>query len=153
MKKIILIALVAFSLNATAQKSPLTPRWGSGFGNDNTGRALTWDYNVIVDAAGSDSVSIAPNNYENIYKVALIDSVTIKNIPTFRLRGSDTAFRSYVGDKMTIIATSASSGKKLKFSNANIVSVGTATTSTNNRAVVSFIFDGLKWVETNRTVQ
>lgn len=142
MKKLlfILAAMVAvFAANAQST----TPRWGSGPNNDNTGRVLTWKYQSITDAAGADSVTLVPSAYNSTIRVALTDSFFFK---------SPSVKQSFAADVLTIVASGAS-GTKVKFAGSNFISAGTATLSTGGRAVVTFIFDGAKWVEQSRVVQ
>jgi hypothetical protein len=142
MKKLsFLIAFVAVSVFATAQST--TPRYGSGVGNDNTGRVLTYKYQTASDAVGADTVTLSPNAWETIVRIAVVDSVVI---------GNPNVTRSYAGDNIKIVASGAS-GKKVKFSGSNILSAGTATLSSVGRAVITLVFDGAKWVESCRTVQ
>ena len=142
MKKILFILVFAFtSIISNAQST--SPRFGTTPGNDNTGRVLTYAYKSATDAAGADSLYLIPSAYRTIVRIALTDSFTMKN---------PSVVRSYAGDNIVIVASGAS-GKKLKFTGANWLSTGTATLSSVGRAVISFIFDGAKWVEVDRTVQ
>lgn len=136
----LLVALVAF-VAANAQST--TPRWGSGPNNDNTGRVLTWNYKTVTDAAGADSVTLVPGAYNTTVRVALTDSIFFK---------SPSVKQSFAADVLTIVA-SGSSGAKVKFAGTNFISAGTATLSSLGRAVITFIFDGAKWVEQSRVVQ
>lgn len=143
MKKLIFIlSLVVFAIGVNAQST--SPRFGTTAGADNTGRVLTYKYQTVTDASGADSTTLNPNAWETIVRVALTDSVYFK---------SPVVTRSYAGDRLVIVASSASSGKKVKFAGTNFVTTGTATTSTSNRAVITLIFDGAKWVESGRVVQ
>lgn len=143
MKKIAFIFLIVLGANIAKAQST-SPRFGTRAGSDNTGRVLTYKYQSVTDAAGADSVTLNPSAWETIVRIALVDSVFLN---------SPVVTRSFAGDKLVVIASSASSGKKLKFAGTNFISTGTATTSTGNRAVVKFVFDGAKWVESDRTVQ
>ncbi|CAB4136040.1 hypothetical protein UFOVP579_12 [uncultured Caudovirales phage] len=137
---VLLIALVSFTLTTTAQST--TPRWGNGVSSDNTGRALNWKYQTVTDATGADSTTLAPSAYQTVVRVAVIDSFYFK---------SPVVTKSYAGDNLMIVASGAS-GKKVKFAGTNFISAGTATISTNGRAVICFIFDGAVWVEKSRVV-
>ncbi len=142
MKK--LFALIAFVFAvAVVNAQSTSPRFGTAKNQDNTGRVLTYTYNTWTDAQGADSTAITPNAYQSYYRVALVDSFTVKN---------PVVTRSYAGDRITIIASGAS-GKFLKFTGSNWISGGTATLSSGGRAVISFVFDGAKWVEAGRVVQ
>lgn len=133
--------LIAASFAVNAQST--SPRWGTGANNDNTGRVLTYAYKSITDAAGADSTQLVNTAYSTTVRVALVDSFYFKN---------PNVTKSYASDRLVIVASGAS-GTKLKFNNTNFISAGTATLSTNGRAVISFVFDGAKWVEDGRYVQ
>jgi hypothetical protein len=142
MKNFILsfIAIFAFAV-VNAQST--SPRFGTTANQDNTGRALNWKYVSAVDAAGADSLALYPNAYNTTVRVTLTDSFTLKQ-PNIT--------RSYAADVINIVA-SGSSGAKLKFSGSNFQTAGAATLSSGGRAVITLIFDGVKWVESARVVQ
>lgn len=144
MKKLIGVLFFAFVGLAVNAQSTL-PRWGSGANNDNTGRALHYNYKTIADATGTDTVSFTPAAWETVVRVALTDSICVsfKSLAT-----------SYAGDIVKFIA-SGTSGSILKFTSTNSYLVGgsKATLSSLGRAVVTFVFDGAKWVESGRLVQ
>lgn len=133
--------LIAASFGVQAQST--SPRWGTGANNDNTGRVLTYSYKSITDAAGADSIQLVNTTYSSTVRLALVDSFYFK---------SPVVTKSYASDRLYIVVSGAS-GTKVKFANGNFISAGTATLSTNGRAVINFIFDGAKWVETGRYVQ
>ena len=141
MKKLIsfLIAIIAI-VSVNAQST--SPRWGSAKNEDNTGAVLTWKYTTLNDAIGADSVIIAPNAYTSVYKFTVVDSIYFKT-PVLK--------NSYLGDNISLIAT-GSTGGKIKFASTNLVTSGTATLSSGGKAVIKFIFDGAKWVESDRSV-
>jgi len=142
MKKILFIlSFVAFSFVSNAQST--TPRFGSGVGNDNTGRVLTYVYTSVTDAAGADSVTLKPNAWETVVRITLVDSLMLN---------SPSVTRSFAGDRMELVVSGAS-GKKVKFAATNFITAGTATLSTSGRSVISLIFDGAKWVESGRVTQ
>lgn len=141
MKKLIsfLIAIIAI-VSVNAQST--SPRWGSAKNEDNTGAVLTWKYTTVSDAIGADSVIIAPNAYTSVYKFTVVDSIYFKT-PVLK--------NSYLGDNISLIAT-GSTGGKIKFASTNLVTSGTATLSSGGKAVIKFIFDGAKWIESDRSV-
>ena len=146
MKKLfsfLLVLSVLFSGVLSAQST--TPRFNinTPLNGSNTGSVLSYGYKYLTDQTGADSVSILPTYYKVVYRVTLTDSFTFKQ-PTIT--------SSYAGDNITIIASGAS-GTKVKFTGTNWLTSGTATLSTAGRAVIDLVFDGLKWVESNRTVQ
>jgi hypothetical protein len=138
-----LIALFAFIFTMSMVNAQSTsPRFGTAKNTDNTGRVLTFKLVSVTDAAGADSVTIAPNAWETIYKVAALDSLTFK---------SPTVTNSYYGDQITLQIT-GTSGDLVKFTGTNWVSAGTATLSSGLNAIITFRFNGTKWVEQSRVV-
>lgn len=135
--------MLAIGMIATVSAQSTSPRWGTGPNNDNTGRALTYAYSSIVDATGADSAFVYPNAYSSTIRVTLTDSIYL-NFSNIK--------KSFASDHVIIVASGAS-GTKVKFSTANVISTGTATLSAGGRAVIKFIFDGVKWVEDDRAVQ
>jgi len=143
MKKLIAIIFL-FSLAFATFAQSTSPRFGTLKNQDNTGRVLNYKLVTVTDVAGADSVICKPNAWTTIYKVTLLDSLTLKQ---------PTVTYSYLGDNIEIIASCTSGTPKLKFYGTNWLSAGTATLSSNKRAVIKFVFDGAKWVETGRYVQ
>jgi len=143
MKNLFSIAiLIAFVATSFAQST--SPRFGTGNNQDNTGRALTYKYVSVTDAAGADSVIAKPSAFQTIYRVTLTDSLTFKQ---------PVVTTSYAGDNMIIICSAATGTPKLKFTGSNWLTAGSATLSTNLRSVIRLVFDGAKWVETGRYTQ
>jgi len=142
MKKLFL-GLFLFAVTFTVSAQSTSPRLGTGANNDNTGRALNYNYVTVTDASGNDSKTLVPSAYSTVVRVALTDSITF---------ASPTVTKSYAGDNLRIVASGAS-GTKVKFGSTNFISAGTATLSTGGRSVITFIFDGAKWVEAGRVTQ
>lgn len=141
MKKIILIALIAFaSFAANAQYS--TPRTGTGANNDNTYRALTFKYYSATDAAGADTVKLSLNAYHTAINVpSLTDSLAF-SFPSVA--------KCYLGDSFTISAI-GTSGAKVKFVGNNFVAASNSMAlSSGLTAMITFRFNGVKWVESGR---
>lgn len=141
MKKFILIFALFCTLSALAQST--SPRFGTLKNQDNTYRVLTLKKAAIVDAAGNDTLSVSPNAFYTYVTATAVDSFSVK---------IGTAATSYFGDQLQLIV-SGTSGKIVKFVGSLILSTGTATLSSNGRAVITFVFDGTKWVESSRAVQ
>lgn len=139
MKHIIFAILIFAGFTASAQST--SPRWGTLKNEDNTGRVFTNKKIAQNDAAGNDSLTIKPNASYTYVTATVTDSVSYTIGVT----------TSYFGDKIILIASGTT--KKVKFYGTNVLSTGTATTSSNGRAIIEFIFDGSKWVEAFRTVQ
>jgi hypothetical protein len=142
MKKVlVLISLVTlFIASASAQST--TPRY-FGANNDNTGRALNYNWIAKTDVAGADTLKFTPDGYKTTVRATLIDSLGLSITLTTK---------SYAGDQMQVIASGAS-GTKLKFIGTNFQTAGTATLSSGLFAVVDLVFSGTKWVEYSRVVQ
>lgn len=141
MKNLLFSLMLLFAFVSVNAQST-SPRFGTTKNSDNTGRVLTYKVATVTDAAGADSVVIAPNAFETIYKVAALDSLTFK---------SPTVVNSYYGDQVTLQVI-GTSGNKIKFTGTNWVSAGTATLSSGLNAIITFRFNGAKWVEQSRVV-
>lgn len=141
MKNLIVIIALFIGVSVSAQST--SPRFGTLKNQDNTYRVLTLKKAAIVDAAGNDTVSVSPNAFFSYVTCDAVDSVTVK---------IGSVANSYFGDNIQLIV-SGTSGKKVKFIGSNLLTAGTATLSSNGRAVVTFVFDGAKWVESARVVQ
>ena len=142
MKKILLAVLLFVTVGAIAQST--TPRFGTTAGRDNTYRLLTNGYVTLTDAAGADSSALTPKYFNNIYRIVLVDSFTLKQ---------PVVTSSFAGDQITIIISAASGTPFLKFTGSNWITAGTATMTTRLRSVIKLVFDGAKWVETGRYTQ
>lgn len=119
-----------------------SPRFGTAKNTDNTGRVLTYKLVSVTDAAGADTVILRPNAWETIYKVAALDSLTL---------GQPVLTNAYYGDAI-ILQITGTSGDLIKFTGSNWVSAGTATLSSGLNAIITFRFNGTKWVEQSRVV-
>ena len=140
--KVFLFAAIAICACLATSAQSTAPRWGLGNNGDNTGRALNYRYAVVTDTAGADTTVIRSRAWETIVRVNLLDSLSVSPVLT----------NAYAGDRLIFLAT-GTSGDKLKFVGSNWISAGAATLSSGLRAVVTFIFDGTKWVEKSRVVQ
>jgi hypothetical protein len=141
MKNLILIVALCVSVAAFSQST--SPRFGTLKNQDNTYRVLTLKKAAIVDAAGNDTLSVSPNAFRTYVTCTAVDS--------FSVRVGSVA-TSYFGDNLQLIV-SGTTGKIVKFVGANILANGNATLSTNGRVIVTFVFDGAKWVEAARVAQ
>jgi hypothetical protein len=143
MKKILLIAMIGlFASCAIAQT--VTPRFGIKKNDDNTGRVLTWTTNTITPT--STLVTIAPNAYNSLITIA---STSIS--PTF----TSSLKRSFLDDRVNLLVTPNSTGTRtLTFgTGAFIGTANTMTVAANKQALVTWIFDGAKYMEVSRSVQ
>lgn len=126
-----------------------SPRFGITKSKDNTGRVLTYKFVSTADAAGADTVKLSPNAWATIVRPssALIVSDSIQ----YQI-ASTTA--SYVGDQIQCMFLAGAGTCKVKFIGTNWkVGSGTATLSMSSgtRATITFVFDGVYWIEVSRT--
>jgi hypothetical protein len=141
MKNILIIFAVIFTTVVFAQST--SPRYSTTINKDNTYRALSLTKVAVTDTTGADSTVLTPKNYSTLIVLSVLDSFCFKQ-PVVN--------KSYLGDELTILCT-GTSGDKVKFNGSNWITSGTATLSSGLRAVIKFIFDGAKFVETSRVVQ
>ena len=142
MKKLLCFLILCLGLvAANAQKT--TPRVGIGANNDNTYRALTYKFYSATDATGADTVKLTINAFHYAIDVpALKDSLAF----TF-----PSVAGCYNGDGINFNLIGLS-GSKIKFVGSNfIVTSNSFALSTGLVGVISFRFNGYKWVETGRT--
>jgi len=148
MKKIIFIMLAVFA-TAYAQAQTTTPRYGYSSSRDRTMRTLTMDYAAITDAAGFDSVTIAPKYHHTQYKVTLTASDSLRF-------ASPTVTNCYFGDKITIIAAAGAGTSKMTFSwyqNTKWRTTSPFVSITSGHyAILNFVFNGSVWVEESRSI-
>lgn len=115
---------------------------------DNTGRSMTFRYFTATDATGADTVVVYPRAYQTLIQYTATDSLA------FQVTNLG---QSYIGDQITfMVLNSSGSGHQIKFIGTNWAfgSGGAAATLTTlKRANISFIFDGLVWLEQSRVVQ
>lgn len=144
MKKFLGLILLMFAVVFASAQST-SPRFGTLKNQDNTGRVLTYKVATATDATGADSLVIKTSAFETVYKIAMKDSLYLK---------TPTVTNANYCDKLTIILTSTTGTPKLKIATGgNWVSAGTATMSTGLRGIITFRFDGAKWVEESRVIQ
>ncbi len=145
MKKLILIALVAFSFTAIAQSTGT--RFGATKNKDNTGAILNYKVVTTDDAAGNDTIAVTPNAWETIIRPAsnITDSVNIKAVLT----------NCKTGDKLTVYVTKGSGAGAIRFPSAYFItstSTQRCTLTASKSAVFVFLFNGVKFIETARLV-
>lgn len=143
MKKLILIALVAFSFNAIAQST--TPRFGTAAGRDNTARTLTYKLVTTADAAGNDTIATTPNAWETIIRPSanITDSVNIKAVLT----------NCKLGDYLTVFVTKGSGAGAIRFPTAYFITTASNfryTLTASKTAVFRFQFNGVQFIEVGK---
>ena len=98
-----------------------------------------------TDAAGADTIKLEPSEFRTIVKHSLTDSVN------FRLANLT---RCHVGDELIFVITNTSgSNHKVKLNAYTGFEVSSADSiiaiTSAKRANISFIFDGVKFVQTS----
>ena len=153
MKKYIALICLTFAVCVGLSAQSTTPRFGIGVNQDNTGRTLTYNWVTVTEVAGYDSININPHAWLSNYKVSVTnDSIRFAN-PVIT--------RSYAGDNVRLIIT-GTSGKVVSFAtygtsnwvvNKTSNTTGEIILSTKGKAVIEFVFDGAKWIESGRSVE
>lgn len=146
MKKFLsIIAIILITTVVNAQS--VLPRWGGGPPtNDNTGRILTYSFGKTVITSSSTAILYhKPNAFQTFIitdslRHAITDSSSINN--------------AYAGDQLILRYSSDSlaAGRVVTFGN-HMISAGTLTVDKNQKACITFIFDGVAWIETGRAKQ
>lgn len=139
MKKIIFLFAIA-SLYLTSVSAQVTTHRA----NKVTTRIST------NDAAGADTIKFSPTEWMTL----VIPSSTITDTVCYKIKDLS---RCHLGDQMIMSFTNSSgSGHKVKLTGTwyevtgadSVISLTTA-----KRATITFVFDGVKWVETGKIVQ
>jgi hypothetical protein len=145
MKKLISILLigVVFACSIAAQST--TPRFGTTGNVDNTGRALNWKYITTTPTSSTATLTQNPNAYTTIIKIGPLRHA---------LSDSLSATKAYVGDEVIFLFESdtLTAGRVVTFNSNAIKSAGTLTVTKSKKATVTFIFDGVIWIEKSRAI-
>lgn len=132
MKKILILAALAFSLSASAQIT--TPRFGTTPSKDNTGRVLTYGY-LAPDYAAT--YTVVCNAYETTMKMGtLTGAVTL----------TATVTKCHVTDKLSMVFAADGTNRVVTFS-TGFASGGNITVNANTKMTVNFVFNGVGWVQ------
>ena len=140
MKNILLLIGLSFGV-IFSQAQSTSPRWGGGPPqNDNTGRVLTYALKTVTTTTATAVSYQKVNAFQTIIKVGPVnssftDSVNVTN--------------AYVGDQIIFIFSAGATGGTVTFGN-NMVPSATMAVDASSKATVSFIFDGVAWIETAR---
>jgi hypothetical protein len=109
---------------------------------------MTFRYFTATDAAGADTVNIFPRAYQTLIQYTATDSLAF---------AISSLSQSYIGDQITLtVLNIAGSGHQVKFigSNWQFGSGGAAMALTaSKRASITFMFDGVYWLEQSRLAQ
>lgn len=143
MKKLFLALTLSLLFTSCVLAQSTSPRYGLLKNQDNTGRVLTYG-SLTVTPTGT-LVTIRPNAYTSLITIA-----TTSLSPTFTVNVGG----SYLSDKMDLLITLNATGTRTLTFSTNLI--GTATTMTvaaSKQALLTYIFDGAKWMEISRSVQ
>lgn len=135
-----LILILALTSCAVAQT--VTPRFGVGKNQDQTGRTLTW--NSLTVTPTSTLVTIKPNAY-----TTLINVPSSSIVPTFTANVS----QSYCGDELIMFVAANSTSRLATFSTNIIAATTTVAITASKKATFKMVFDGAKFVLTSSTVE
>jgi hypothetical protein len=140
MKKLFLIAFTAlFALSVNAQSTK--PRFGTSASEDNTGRTLTYSSKVSVTLAATDSIS--PNASMTFYKFTTLAGAKTINAKIKNAHQWDLIILEFTADGTNRVVTFGT----------NFISAGTDTVVASKKSIVSFVFDGVAWIERSRFIQ
>lgn len=120
-----------------------TSRFQSGAGKDNTSRILNNEFQNPTYAA---SIALVLNKANTVVKIALTGALTL----TAGVGTSTTP--PNIGDTLTVLLAADGSARIVTFS-TGIVPDGTLTVAASKKATAAFMFDGVAWLETARTIQ
>ena len=141
--------MVACLIAATTFGQYTTPRFGTAKNQDNTARVLTYKFISTADAAGADTVKFSPNAYTTISRPSA--ALRVSDSIQYSITSTTT---SYVGDKIECQFLAGAGTCKVKFIGSNWKAGSGTTTlsmSSGTRASISFVFDGVYWIEVSRT--
>jgi hypothetical protein len=115
------------------------PRYGSSPGEDNTGRILNYDY---AEPAYIATLPLNPNAYETVRLVSLTGAQTINLTVT----------RAKVGDKLILILLADGTGRTVTLGTGFAYTAATIAVTASKKAIATFIFDGVAYVEVSRAI-
>jgi len=122
-----------------------TVRIGSGNSKDNTGSVLQYDFQEVAYAA-----SVAITTKQNVTNTTVRVAQATGALSLTASVGTSTT-DPQVGDRLTILASSDGTGRVITFS-TGFASAGTLTMVASKKASAQFVFDGVAWIETNRSI-
>lgn len=157
MKKLFSILAILAVFTVSAQNT--APRFGIPPGDDNTGRSLTYAVISTTDLAQAtlDTITIAPNAYETLVCMKTGTAITnLSDSVCYKFSSTSTALSRYrLGDNVTISITKGTGAGKIKFGGSQyLLSTASAAVAiaANKTLVMTFIWNGQKWVEATRVV-
>lgn len=119
-----------------------TPRYSliTARNEDNTGRVVTNEYQAIAYAA---SVALKLQSANTVCKFAqLTGAMTITAETT----------RPQIGDELTLLFNADGTARTVTFSTGLSPSAATLVVAISKQASITFMFDGVSWVETGRAI-
>lgn len=124
-----------------AEAQSTSPRFGTKKNEDNTYRVLTAGYFIPAQTA---TITLTPARFNNI--IAL-PSMTLSPVVNF----TNTA--AYVGDNVTIISGASAATRTVTLGGNVVTTASTYTIGSGKQAVITFIFDGVNYLEKSRSIQ
>jgi len=117
-----------------------TPRFGTRASDDNTGRVAVYK---ALEPAYAATLSIKPNASKTYLKPAtLTGAITVNCVVTFCAKY----------DELVVILTSDTTSRTVTFG-TNFISAGTIAPAISKQATITFVYDGVNFVEKCRAVQ
>ncbi len=159
MKKLlfILISFLAINLASAQSTATTTPRFGTATKDDNTGRVLTYAVISTTDLAQAtlDTLTIQPNAYQTL--VCMKVGTAMQNLSDsvcYKFSSKNTVYR--LGDQVTFMISKGTGAGKIKFGGSQYI-ISTASTAVaiaaNKTLIITFVYNGTKWVEVSRMTQ
>lgn len=115
-------------------------RFGTTSNEDNTGRVLTLGYQTPVYAATLSLVANASKTF--VQPATLTGVMTINAVVT----------KCQQFDELVLILKSDTTSRVVTLG-TNFVTAGTIAPAISKQATISFVFDGVKWIEICRALQ
>lgn len=117
-----------------------TARFGTGENQDSTGRVVTYDYKEPAYAA---TISVTPNASVTYVNVAqLTGALTLNTVVT----------NCKVADRLTLIFKSDGTNRTVTLGTGLTSSAATIVVTASKNASVSYVFNGVAFVEIGRAV-
>ncbi len=142
MKKLISILSIMFAV-AFVSAQVVLPRYSTTSNGDNTGRVLTYAYKT--PAVYSGTTQVASFAYSTTIKPAAFTS-TVTPVVTANVS------TSYADDRLTFIFSTSSTGSVVVTFATNFLTTATVAITPSKTSVITFVFNGAKWVEVSRAV-
>jgi hypothetical protein len=149
-----ILALIAILSIASLTAQNTIPRFGITKSQDNTGRALNYNYINTSDVAQAalDTILLSPNAWLTV----VTPSVNLNDSVCYKFSSNTGSYR--VGDQVVIMVSKGTGAGKIKFGGSKyILSTGSAAVAiaANKSATIRFRWCGTcnAWIEESRVVQ